>query len=167
MTSCLFAYDARILSILLSSMQVMFMVCRMINLVSRLWNCIIYGFFVIPNEVIGLLLYYFYRRKNVLRETENVDDGIGLPEWRLTLCLFCTWLTVFLTLVRGVKNSGVYSYFLAIFPYVILLVLLIRAVTLPGAGDGILYFVKPNFNAILEHKVSKIENSIFSKYILN
>jgi len=48
-------------------------------------------------------------------------------------------------LVKGVKSSGKVAYFTAIFPYVVLLILLVRGVTLPGAGDGIVYFLKPQW----------------------
>lgn len=42
------------------------------------------------------------------------------------------------------------AYFLAIFPYIVLIVLLIRAVTLEGAMKGILYFIIPDFEKILD-----------------
>lgn len=54
----------------------------------------------------------------------------------------------------GIKSAGKASYFLAIFPYVILAVLFVRAVTLPGSGDGILYFITPQFDQLLNAKVN-------------
>ena len=44
-------------------------------------------------------------------------------------------------------------YFTAIFPYVMLTVLLIRGVTLPGAGQGIIYYLKPDFERLLDPRV--------------
>jgi solute carrier family 6 GABA transporter-like protein 6/8/11/12/13 len=43
-------------------------------------------------------------------------------------------------------------YFTAVFPYVMLLVLLIRGVTLPGAWEGIKYYLYPDLKqvAVLE-----------------
>lgn len=49
---------------------------------------------------------------------------------KLTLALFVAWVVIFLVIMRGVKSSGKAAYFLALFPYVVLFVLLIRAVTL-------------------------------------
>ncbi|XP_023170220.1 sodium-dependent nutrient amino acid transporter 1 isoform X2 [Drosophila hydei] len=95
-------------------------------------------------------LYYV---KEVLREKEQIVDGIGLPNWELVIGLFVSWMCVFLIIRRGVKSSGKASYFLALFPYVIMGVLLVRAVTLPGSLDGIYYFIKPNWGKILDPKV--------------
>lgn len=89
----------------------------------------------------------------MLQEKDNIDDGIGLPDWSLTLCLLASWISVILVTSQGVKSSGKASYFLAIFPYIILVCLLIRAVTLEGAGNGILYFITPQWSKLLDPKV--------------
>lgn len=94
-----------------------------------------------------------YFTKEVLKEKESIDDGIGLPNWKLVLCLLGSWVTICLVLSKGLKSSGRASYFLAIFPYVILIALLIRAVTLENALQGILFFIKPEWNKLLEPKV--------------
>uniref|UniRef100_A0AAG5DIX9 Transporter n=1 Tax=Anopheles atroparvus TaxID=41427 RepID=A0AAG5DIX9_ANOAO len=94
-----------------------------------------------------------YFTKVVLKELDGIDDGIGLPDLRLTLFLVLSWSLVLLTLIKGVKSSGKASYFLALFPYVVMTVLLVRACTLPGAVDGIVYFLKPQWNKILDPRV--------------
>ncbi|XP_046747573.1 sodium-dependent nutrient amino acid transporter 1-like [Diprion similis] len=94
-----------------------------------------------------------YFSKTVLREKENIDDGIGLPDWRLTMCLLFAWCCIFGVLARGVKGSGKAAYFLAIFPYIIMIALLIRAVTLEGAIDGIIFFIKPNWEKLFDPNV--------------
>ncbi|XP_073845900.1 sodium-dependent nutrient amino acid transporter 1-like isoform X1 [Musca autumnalis] len=94
-----------------------------------------------------------YFINEVLREKPNINDGIGLPNWELVLGLFVSWLCVFLIIFKGVKSSGKASYFLAIFPYIVMAVLLVRAVTLPGSLDGIIYFIKPDWSKILDPKV--------------
>lgn len=77
----------------------------------------------------------------------------GYPSWRLAFCLFGSWAIVFLLISRGIKSSGKASYFLALFPYVIIFALLIRAVTLEGAWKGILYFLTPQWHELLNPKV--------------
>lgn len=45
------------------------------------------------------------------------------------------------------------AYFTATFPYVMLLILLIRGVTLPGALDGIYYYLSPDWNRLANIEV--------------
>lgn len=82
------------------------------------------------------------------------DIYIGWPSWSLALCLFGSWTIVFLLISRGIKSSGKASYFLALFPYVIIFGLLVRAVTLEGAWKGISYFLTPQWHELLNPKVS-------------
>ena len=61
---------------------------------------------------------------------ENILDGIGFPNLTLVGLLIATWAIVFLILLKGIKSVGKAAYVLAIFPYVILSILLVRALTL-------------------------------------
>lgn len=80
-------------------------------------------------------------------------NGIGWPIWNLIGFLILSWAIVFIILLKGVKSAGKAAYVLAIFPYVVLIILLIRALTLPGAFNGIKYFFMPQWDKILEPKV--------------
>lgn len=77
----------------------------------------------------------------------------GVPSLRLTLCLLGAWICVFLIISRGVKSSGKCSYFLALFPYVIMIALLMRAITLEGAVNGIIFFLTPQWHELVNPKV--------------
>uniref|UniRef100_A0A2A4JN91 Transporter n=2 Tax=Heliothis virescens TaxID=7102 RepID=A0A2A4JN91_HELVI len=94
-----------------------------------------------------------YFTKTILKQSDGIHDGIGAPLWDLTLSLFISWLIIFLIVARGVKSSGKAAYFLALFPYVVMFILLIRAVTLPGAEMGILFFITPKWEKIMEMRV--------------
>uniref|UniRef100_A0A2I3GCK6 Transporter n=1 Tax=Nomascus leucogenys TaxID=61853 RepID=A0A2I3GCK6_NOMLE len=86
----------------------------------------------------------------------KLSDDIGnFGEVRLPLlgCLGVSWVVVFLCLIRGVKSSGKVVYFTATFPYVVLTILFVRGVTLEGAFSGIMYYLTPQWDKILEAKV--------------
>lgn len=44
-------------------------------------------------------------------------------------------------------------WFTALFPYAVLLILLVRGITLPGSAEGIKYYLNPNFTSITEAEV--------------
>ncbi|EFN62067.1 Uncharacterized sodium-dependent transporter CG3252 [Camponotus floridanus] len=94
-----------------------------------------------------------YFRKVVLQEYESIENGIGMPSWQLAICLFLSWASVFGVLFRGVKSTGKAAYFLALFPYVVMTALLIRAVTLEGAINGILFFITPKWDVLWQPTV--------------
>ncbi|KAL7022830.1 hypothetical protein ACKWTF_012398 [Chironomus riparius] len=94
-----------------------------------------------------------YFLKDVLRAKDSIDDGIGVPNWTLVTFLAISWGIVFLILIKGVRSSGKASYVLAIFPYFVLSILFVRAITLPGSMNGIRYFLTPQWDKILDPKV--------------
>uniref|UniRef100_A0A1B0B3H9 Transporter n=1 Tax=Glossina palpalis gambiensis TaxID=67801 RepID=A0A1B0B3H9_9MUSC len=51
------------------------------------------------------------------------------------------------------NTSGKVVWFTALFPYAVLLILLIRGITLPGSAMGIRYYLNPNFDAIYKAEV--------------
>ena len=92
-------------------------------------------------------------RNDVIRAKDSITDGIGSPIWNLVGYLIVSWIIISLILLKGVKSTGKASYVLAIFPYIIILVLLVRALTLPGSLDGIKFFFTPQWDKILEPSV--------------
>ena len=85
---------------------------------------------------------YFKRTMLGLKE-DTTWENVGSLHWQLVICLAVAWLIVCLCLIKGVQSSGKVVYFTALFPYVVLVILLIRGVTLDGAYDGILFYVNP------------------------
>uniref|UniRef100_A0A5F4VS70 Solute carrier family 6 member 8 n=1 Tax=Callithrix jacchus TaxID=9483 RepID=A0A5F4VS70_CALJA len=86
-------------------------------------------------------------RNKVLR----LSGGLELPgalNWEVTLCLLACWVLVYFCVWKGVKSTGKIVYFTATFPYVVLVVLLVRGVLLPGALDGIIYYLKPDWSKL-------------------
>ncbi|KAH8398994.1 hypothetical protein KR222_010468 [Zaprionus bogoriensis] len=102
----------------------------------------------------GISSAELYFTRSVLREPDSLEEGgLGTPSWEMVLCLLVTWIIIAITLLKGIRSSGKASYFLALFPYVIMFILLVRAVTLPGAWQGIAYFVKPQWDQLLNPNV--------------
>ncbi|XP_073324148.1 sodium- and chloride-dependent neutral and basic amino acid transporter B(0+)-like [Pagrus major] len=89
-----------------------------------------------------------------LQRSSGLDDT-GPVVWHLALCLLLTAMFSAVALIRGIKSSGKVVYFTATFPYVILLILLIRGVTLEGARDGIEFFIgsQSNMTKLMEAQV--------------
>ena len=74
-----------------------------------------------------------YLDKSVLKKSDGIEPSqMGPVEWRLALCLLAAWIVIFCCLIKGIKSSGRVVYFTATFPYVILVILLIRAALLEG-----------------------------------
>ncbi|KAM0724567.1 Sodium-dependent nutrient amino acid transporter 1 [Formica fusca] len=104
-----------------------------------------------------------YFRKFVLNET-GIENGLGLPSWKLVLALLVSWIFIYVVICKGVKSTGKAAYFLALFPYVIMISLLVRAVTLDGAINGIIFFFEPKWHKILDPVVwyAAVTQSFFS-----
>ncbi|KAI0240679.1 Sodium- and chloride-dependent glycine transporter 1 [Lamellibrachia satsuma] len=93
-----------------------------------------------------------YFHNHMLEISEGFHD-MGLPRWQLVLCLLLAWMVICICLIRGIRTSGRVVYFTTTFPYLVLIILLIRGVTLPGSGNGILYYLTPNWERLLSPSV--------------
>ncbi|XP_042907514.1 sodium- and chloride-dependent glycine transporter 1 isoform X3 [Parasteatoda tepidariorum] len=93
-----------------------------------------------------------YFHNFVLGITDGLHD-LGGMRWQLALCLFACWSIVLICLLRGVKSMGKVVYFTALFPYLVLIILLIRGTTLEGSYDGIMFYLTPEWERLLDAKV--------------
>ncbi|RUS80653.1 hypothetical protein EGW08_011603 [Elysia chlorotica] len=102
-----------------------------------------------------------YWEGRVLRFSSGIEN-FGEPKWDLVLCLLLAWVICFLCLLKGIKTTGKVVYFTAIFPYVVLVILFFRGVTLDNASEGIRFFITPNFEKLIDANVWKdAANQIF------
>ncbi|KAF6735703.1 Sodium- and chloride-dependent neutral and basic amino acid transporter B(0+) [Oryzias melastigma] len=97
-----------------------------------------------------------YWDRVALQRSSGLDET-GPVVWHLALCLLLSSLFVAAALIRGIKSSGKVVYFTATFPYVVILILLIRGVTLEGAMDGIEFYIgsQSNLTKLTEAEVWK------------
>lgn len=93
-----------------------------------------------------------YWERRVLQISGGLND-LGSVRGELALYLFLAWVIVYFVTWRGIHKSGKIIWFTALFPYVIMTVLLVRGVTLPGAGTGLLYYVSPAWEKLLSPQV--------------
>ncbi|KAM7311392.1 sodium-dependent serotonin transporter [Ixodes scapularis] len=80
-------------------------------------------------------------------------DQIGGVRWPLALCLFAVFVLVYFSLWKGVRSTGKAVWVTATMPYVVLLILLLRGVTLDGSMDGIKYYLYPQWDKLLSSDV--------------
>uniref|UniRef100_A0A8C5BF82 Transporter n=1 Tax=Gadus morhua TaxID=8049 RepID=A0A8C5BF82_GADMO len=91
-------------------------------------------------------------RRRVLRISPGIDQ-MGSLNWDLALCLFIAWIMCYFCIWKGVKSTGKVVYFTATFPYIMLIVLLIRGLTLPGAAIGIKFYLYPDLGRLADPQV--------------
>nr|XP_016930250.1 sodium- and chloride-dependent glycine transporter 2 [Drosophila suzukii] len=93
-----------------------------------------------------------YFNNFVLGLSKGIEET-GSIKLSLAACLFLAWAIVFLCLCKGVQSSGKVVYFTALFPYVVLVILFVRGVTLPGASTGIIFYLTPDWKQLANAQV--------------
>ena len=84
-------------------------------------------------------------------EVLNLSSGPGVLgglQWPLVAGLAFTWVALFFIMFKGVRVIGRVAVWTVTIPWALLLILLIRGVTLPGAIDGLNYYLTPDFAAM-------------------
>uniref|UniRef100_A0A8B9RGK5 Transporter n=1 Tax=Astyanax mexicanus TaxID=7994 RepID=A0A8B9RGK5_ASTMX len=90
------------------------------------------------------------------RRVLSISDGIehvGKLRWELALCLLVAWIICYFCIWKGPKSTGKVVYVTATFPYFMLVILLIRGITLPGAADGIKFYLYPDISRLSDPQV--------------
>lgn len=91
---------------------------------------------------------YFWDK---IQRTDSIND-IGTITWELLLCLTGAWIFIYFCVFKGIQSSGKVVYFTALFPYVVLVILFFRGVTLEGAADGIEFYLTPEWDKLYEYR---------------
>lgn len=88
----------------------------------------------------------------VLDMTEGLEV-IGGLRWKLVLALLGAWTITFLVISKGIQSSGKVAYFTAVFPYLVLVILLIRGCTLEGYEIGLKFYLQPVWSKLRDPQV--------------
>ncbi|CAG9535602.1 unnamed protein product [Cercopithifilaria johnstoni] len=106
-------------------------------------------------SVISAAEEYFYKKFLGLHMPGAANSSVahslsnlGSLNWEMVFCLLLVYIICYFSLWKGIRMSGKIIWFTAIFPYVVLLILFIRGITLPGAENGIKYYIKPNLEML-------------------
>ncbi|XP_042312769.1 sodium-dependent proline transporter-like [Sceloporus undulatus] len=95
------------------------------------------------------VLFCLFASEQVLGVTHS--SGLGDPgpvRWPLALCLLLAWIVIFLCTLKGIRSSGKVVYFTATFPYLVILVLIIRGATLEGSIDGVRFYLSTDWSRL-------------------
>ena len=71
--------------------------------------------------------------------------GFSLP---VLIGLLITWLVVIFAMRKGVEKMAKLVKWIVIIPVIILIIMCIQAVSMPGAADGIRYYITPDWSAL-------------------
>ncbi|XP_073682083.1 sodium- and chloride-dependent GABA transporter 3 [Garra rufa] len=93
----------------------------------------------------------FWERR-VLRISSGIEE-VGSLRWELALCLLIAWVICYFCIWKGPKSTGKVVYVTATFPYFMLLILLLRGITLPGAANGIKFYLYPDISRLSDPQV--------------
>ncbi|KER32539.1 hypothetical protein T265_12790, partial [Opisthorchis viverrini] len=90
----------------------------------------------------------FFHLKVLGRTNDTNLDNLGRVQWPVILCFVAVMVICYFSLWKGIHTSGKVVWFTAIFPYVVLFILLFRGLSLDGALDGIRYYIVPDIDKL-------------------
>lgn len=93
--------------------------------------------------------HFFSQR--ILRLSLNSGE-MWTTVWPVAAGLVAVWAWVFWIIYRGVKRVGRVVMWTVPLPVIVLGVLIIRGLTLPGAVEGVRYYLTPSFEALRDPK---------------
>lgn len=89
---------------------------------------------------------FFYQK--VLRLSDGIFH-IGSVSLPLILGLLVCWVWIILSIWKGARTVSKVVYVTVTLPWAILIILVIGGLTLPGAGEGVKYYLTPNWRQLL------------------
>jgi solute carrier family 6 GABA transporter-like protein 6/8/11/12/13 len=86
--------------------------------------------------------------KAVLNVSNGIEDGFMEMNWPLFVCLVGCWVFIYFCLWKGVKSTGKVVWVTATAPFVLIMVFLVRALTLPNAMIGVRQYLQVDMDEL-------------------
>lgn len=90
---------------------------------------------------------FFYN--DFLQLSDSVFS-FGTVNWLVLAGAVITWIWMYFSIFKGVKSVEKMVWITVTLPWILLLVFVVRGVTLPGAMEGLAYYLTPNFSLLLD-----------------
>lgn len=90
--------------------------------------------------------------EEVLNTSGNPAE-LGMIPTHILMALVVCWIAVYFCIWKGVRSVSAVVTITMPLPIILLIILLIRAATLPGAIDGMVYYLRPDVQALLNPEV--------------
>ncbi|CAG9860610.1 unnamed protein product [Phyllotreta striolata] len=108
---------------------------------------------LLPNITASSPAREFFEREVLEQYKSDGLNRMGPIKPALALCVFAVFILVYFSLWKGVRSTGKAVWITALAPYVVLIILLARGVSLPGAAEGIRYYLTPEWHKLYNSKV--------------
>ena len=94
----------------------------------------------LPWEKNGAQSYWTYTVLNQYGDAEG-KSGLGPVSWKIASCLIVIYIIVYLSVAFGKETLAKVTWVTVMMPVLLITILLFKAVTLPGAGAGIDFYL--------------------------
>jgi neurotransmitter:Na+ symporter, NSS family len=96
---------------------------------------------------------FFYNSVIGLSDVEAQPWSLGKFMPAVFIGLLISWVWIIMAIWNGTKTVGKVVYVTVLVPWAILIVFVIRGMTLPGADEGLRFYLTPVFSKLLEPEV--------------
>ncbi|HDS30874.1 MAG TPA: sodium-dependent transporter [Firmicutes bacterium] len=90
---------------------------------------------------------------NHVLDISGGPDQIGHLSMGLLIGLILTWVWIYIAIRKGVRSVGKMVLVTVPLPFLLLIIIFFKAISLPGSIDGILAYLRPDFSALARAKV--------------
>ena len=93
---------------------------------------------------------FFYKK---FLDLSSGPGELGALSWKVAAGLALTWVVVYWILYKGVKRVGRVVMITVPLPVILMIILFFRGITLPGAVEGLKYYLTPDFSMLLQPEI--------------